>query len=206
MTFEVALIDHYDSFTYNLLDWLYAPGFNIRMVPFDDQENMSRVKQQGLPLVLSPGPNSPESVPQTISLVKEVVGERPILGICLGHQILGHVGGLRLKRVMEPFHGSVRRITLLEKHGIWKDIEDTFEAACYNSLTLEGPALSHSSFSSLSIIARDSEGDVQGIVLEEGSSFPAYGMQFHPESFMGVSLENVRDRWLRQVVEYFENA
>jgi anthranilate synthase/aminodeoxychorismate synthase-like glutamine amidotransferase len=196
---SIAIIDHYDSFTFNLLDWFFGDRLQILRVPYDNAQMMRKVAASEMPLILSPGPKTPKDVPQTLDLVAGVIGKRPVLGICLGHQVLGTIAGLSTVRARKPCHGATRRITAFENSKIFEGLPRSFEAACYNSLTLSGTPKS----TSIKLIAKDDTDEIQGLALELESDYTAFGVQFHPESFMGDELTAIRDNWLMQVQAYF---
>src|SRR5688572_30515727 len=97
---RVALIDHYDSFTFNVLDWLAAgtPPLDVRYVAGDDAAALAALASAPCPLVLSPGPRAPADAPATLSLLQALLGKVPILGVCLGHQMLAHAAGAAVVR------------------------------------------------------------------------------------------------------------
>lgn len=198
---EYAFIDHYDSFSYNLLDWLAdSPGpFKMRHVHFDDASAVRKVAGQSLPIVLGPGPNQPSDVLASLNLCKSQLGQVPILGICLGHQILGTALGGRVKRAQHPFHGSVRSLVAREKGMVFAQ-GVKLSVASYNSLVIEMPQDT--------LIRRPILNEWHEIeMLEWGApgSWPAVGVQFHPESFMSQGVEPLRRWFLEQVELYYSS-
>ena len=178
---RVALIDHYDSFTFNVLEWLAATGeCDVVHVPFDDPEAIAAVVDARLPLVLSPGPRAPADVPTTLALAHTQLGRVPILGVCLGHQILGALAGAQIVPARAPWHGTTRTIVPSDATSPLAPL-GPFRAAIYNSLVLDAATLP----APWRVIARCAEqGDVQAIARIVPGEAPALGVQFHPESFL----------------------
>lgn len=195
---RLALIDHYDSFTFNVLDWLVGSvndRVDVVYVPYDSPAAVAAVEREGLPLVLSPGPKSPGDAPQTLALISRNLGRVPILGICLGHQLLAHNAGARIVRAASPFHGTKIRV-----RGVSRDIlagmPPVFAVATYNSLTIDAATLP----SAWEILARSEEHhEVQVIAWKRPNTPPAYGLQFHPESFLSQHSDILRSNWLQIV-------
>lgn len=193
---RLALIDHYDSFTFNVLDWLVGPvddRIEVLYVPYDSPEAVAEVEREGLPLVLSPGPKRPEDAPQTLGLVSRNLGRVPILGLCLGHQMLAHVAGARVVHAAKPCHGTSIKIQTIAKE-ILAGVPDEFEVATYNSLTVEASDLPPAW--EVLAVSQDFQ-EVQVISWSCPGAAPAYGLQFHPESFLSQHSEIIRANWLR---------
>jgi anthranilate synthase/aminodeoxychorismate synthase-like glutamine amidotransferase len=181
MVHDVLLIDHYDSFTRNVLGWL-DPGdglLRIRTIAFDDPQAMESAALSSAPLILSPGPRHPSDAAPTLALVAKRLGSAPIIGICLGHQLLAVHAGARIARDPAPFHGSTRAITPAAS-AIFRGISQPFAAAVYNSLTVDPQSIP----SPWIIAATGPLGEVQAIAFEPPHAAPAYGLQFHPESYL----------------------
>jgi anthranilate synthase/aminodeoxychorismate synthase-like glutamine amidotransferase len=191
---QIGFIDHYDSFSFNVIDWLREPGVEILYAAYDDADAMRRIATAGCPLVLSPGPGRPEDVGPTLALVKALRGKVPIFGICLGHQILGYLDGAEIKRSTAPFHGSARRILVDHAQGILHDMKPAFTAAVYHSLVVDRDSLPDC----WKILAHDDLGEIQAMEwTPEPPLAPAFGVQFHPESFMSEDATPILLAWLK---------
>jgi anthranilate synthase/aminodeoxychorismate synthase-like glutamine amidotransferase len=180
---RIALIDHYDSFTYNVLDWLASgpEGLEVACVAYDDARSMAVLAAEPVPLVLSPGPKRPEDAEPTVALVRRLLGRVPIFGVCLGHQILAHVSGATIVRSRDPHHGTTRTITPRAPVApLFAGMPPSFAAATYNSLVVD-PATLAPGWRQTAVCDR---GECQGLAYEPAGSAPAYGVQFHPESYL----------------------
>lgn len=200
---QIGFIDHYDSFSHNLIDWLLGldPSLKLLYARWDVPHELDQIRRSNVPIVVSPGPGSPEAVVPTLNLLKESVGVRPVLGVCLGHQILGRVLNIAIKRVHRPVHGST---VLVEKSSqpsrTLVGMPQTFYAAVYNSLCLdvaEGESRPKSSHDlGWVVTARAQDGQVMGIETTSGPL--AAGLQFHPESFLSGDTSPVGRAWLAE--------
>ena len=177
---DVVLIDHYDSFSFNVLDWLERGGFAVRRVMCDDAAAMSKLAAPGLatpPLVISPGPRHPDAYPMTLAVMQRALGRLPMLGICLGHQMMGRLAGAAVVQGRSPFHGTTRSVRF--EHG------EVMEVGVYHSLAVDPNGIK----APWHVTARCLEtGDVMGIEYR-GSGARAIGWQFHPESFLTTKSE-----------------
>lgn len=207
---EIVFIDHYDSFSYNVIEWIrknLPQHWNISTVYCDDQKSLSRLTTNPRPMVLSPGPGRPESYPYTIALVRKSLGRAPLLGICLGHQILGVIGDAPVIRSKAPFHGSCRNIVMTTPlFGI--DRGTLPPVAVYHSLVVDATKLQPP----WRVLGTDSLGEVAALewpgTLEcsgHGSPggnnlWPAVGLQFHPESYMSLQSEYLIQGWFNRDV------
>lgn len=198
----MTLIDHYDSFTFNVIEWLTAadPTIEVRYVAYDDAEGMARLRAHPTPIVISPGPKRPEDAPQTLAIVQELLGIVPILGICLGHQMLGHLAGAAVIRSAAPFHGTTRTIkpTADAAAGLMSGMTPGFKAAVYHSLVVHPAGLK----SPWQITAVDDLGEVQGLARVVDGEAPAFGVQFHPESFLSQNADRLRANWLEAIASW----
>ena len=168
------LIDNYDSFTYNLFHFLGELGAEVEVRRNDAlavQEAMD-LKPEGI--VLSPGPCDPDQAGICLDLVAAATGQRPILGVCLGHQSIGQAFGGRVVRAEAPMHGKISTVRNDGK-GLFEGLPERFEATRYHSLTVERDSLPDC----LEVTAECDDGIIMGLRHKE---FPIHGVQFHPES------------------------
>lgn len=174
------MIDNYDSFVYNLARYLQELGEQVELVRNDriTAEEIERQMQDGKleGLILSPGPKSPADCGNCREIVRKLAGRIPILGVCLGHQIIGHVFGAKIRKGVRPMHGKVTAITT-EGKGLFAGLPRTYQVTRYHSLVV-----SEENFPSwLQIDARAEDGAVMAIRHRE---LPVYGIQFHPEAVL----------------------
>ncbi len=196
---EVVLIDHYDSFSFNVLDWLEQGGLSVRRVACDDDAAMralTRADGSSTPLVVSPGPRHPDAYPLTLQVLQRALGRTPILGICLGHQMLGRLSGAAIVPGKAPHHGSVRGISLTrDGTSLTPGAPEAWRAAVYNSLVVDPAALSPD----WRVTARcDETGEVMGLARVAPGAV-AVGWQFHPESFMSEHGQTLLAAWTRSI-------
>lgn len=202
---RMALIDHYDSFSHNVLDWLVAdtealpPRVEVVRVNFDDDEGIQMVAASSWPLVLSPGPHSPEVTPTTQQLISTKLGQVPILGVCLGAQQLAYAAGARIIRSYQPLHGSTIDVVVHRDARILRGLKAPWRVTSYNSLVIDAETLPEP----WSLNARCQQRDeVQAISYEVADQAPAYGLQFHPEAFLSEQSEVLRRNWLNICAEF----
>jgi len=204
---RIAFIDHYDSFSDNVIDWLLSASDVLAIERFfaDDPQLIPAVKSLQIPTVFSPGPKSPVDLENSVILARELMGHVPLLGICLGHQIFAHSTGVRIVRSAHPFHGSTRSIcienaTFTSFGNIYSGSPMIFEAGTYNSLVVDPDSIGDRG----TIAARcECCREVQACVwhcTETGSgvshSWPAWSVQYHPESFLSKSSEYLLKAWM----------
>lgn len=171
---RILLLDNYDSFTYNLVHYLLELGAAVDVVR-NDATTPAAIQQGGWHgVVVSPGPGEPKNAGITCSLIRELAGNLPIFGVCLGHQAIGEVFGGKVVRAPAPMHGKVSDITH-RGEGVFHKLPSPFRATRYHSLVVERATLPDS----LAITAETDDGCIMGL---EHRSFPIHGVQFHPES------------------------
>ncbi len=172
----LALIDNYDSFTYNLVQYFGELGADIRVFRNDQVSLDELVALEPDHLVISPGPGEPiKDDGISAEAIRHFTGKIPVLGVCLGHQCLGAVYGGRVERAPRLMHGKTSRI-IHDRQGIFKDIPTPFEAMRYHSLVVYEPVPAD-----LKVIASTVEGEIMGL---KHRQHPTYGVQFHPESIL----------------------
>lgn len=172
----LALIDNYDSFTYNLVQYLGELGADIRVFRNDQVSLNELIALKPDHLVISPGPGEPiKDGGVSPDAIKHFTGKIPVLGVCLGHQCLGAVYGGKVDRAPRLMHGKTSPVTH-NGQGVFKDIPSPFEAMRYHSLVVYEPIPSE-----LEIVAQTSEGEIMAL---KHKQHPTYGVQFHPESIL----------------------
>jgi anthranilate synthase component 2 len=176
-TMRLLMIDNYDSFTYNLVQYLGELGAEVDVVRNDAADVDALMARAGDGLVISPGPGTPDDAGVSVAAVQKfgAVGI-PVLGVCLGHQSIGVAFGARIVRAQSIMHGKISQITH-DEQGIFHGLRPCFEATRYHSLVIEESSIP----SSLEISARTDDGEIMGV---RHRSLPIEGVQFHPESIM----------------------
>jgi len=173
---RVLLLDNYDSFTYNLLQYLAELGAEV-LVYRNDAISVEEIERLGPErLVISPGPGTPERAGVSVEAVKRLGPRLPILGVCLGHQAIGYAYGGRVVRAPEPMHGKTSEIHHWGR-GLYRGVSNPFVATRYHSLVVERESLP----SCLELTAWTADGLVMGLRHRE---HPVEGVQFHPESIL----------------------
>ena len=172
----MLVIDNYDSFTYNLVQYLGELGETVR-VERNDEITLDEIEaMQPDKLMVSPGPCSPNEAGISCAVIERFAGRIPLFGVCLGHQCLGQVYGGRVVRADRLMHGKTSSIHH-RGEGIFKGMPNPFEATRYHSLIVERASLPDC----LRITAETDEGEIMGL---QHVTDPVYGVQFHPESIL----------------------
>ena len=171
---KIILIDNYDSFTFNLYHYLSSLKVNVDVIRNDQITSKEIIKRKYNKIVISPGPGNPSQSGNCLKIVKSLYKKIPILGVCLGHQIIGQVFGSKIVQARKPMHGKTSRI-ISKKTGILKNLPKTFEATRYHSLIIDKKSLSKD----LEITAETKDGLIMGI---QHKKYQVHGVQFHPES------------------------
>ena len=172
----ILMIDNYDSFTYNLVQYLGELGEELVVKRNDEMTaaGVKRLKPSGI--VISPGPGRPSDAGVSSELIRTFAGKIPILGVCLGHQCIGEVYGGEVVRAKRPMHGKTSRI-FHAKGGLFKGLPEPFGATRYHSLIVKREGFP----SALTVTAWTSEREIMGL---QHRRLPVYGVQFHPESIL----------------------
>ena len=171
---KIILIDNYDSFTFNLYHYLSSLKVNVDVIRNDQISSKEILKKKFNKIVISPGPGNPNQSGNCLKIVKSLYKKIPILGVCLGHQIIGQVFGSKIVQAKKLMHGKTSKI-ISKKTGILKNLPKTFEATRYHSLIIEKKSLSEN----LKITAETEEGLIMGV---QHKVYNIHGVQFHPES------------------------
>jgi anthranilate synthase/aminodeoxychorismate synthase-like glutamine amidotransferase len=172
----VLMIDNYDSFTFNLVQYLGELGTEVRVFRNDE---LSVEKIESLSpshIVISPGPCTPNEAGITLQTIERLAGRIPILGVCLGHQAIGQAFGGKVVRAKRVMHGKTSRIRH-DENGIFRQIPNNFVATRYHSLVVERETLP----ACLTITAESEDGEIMGL---RHSGLAVEGVQFHPEALL----------------------
>ena len=175
----ILMIDNYDSFTYNLVQYLYMLNQEIVVHRNDRITVNEALELKPDCIIISPGPGRPEDAGIIIDLIKAAAGRIPILGVCLGHQAIGSAFGAKVISAKQIMHGKVSEVEHDGK-GIFTRINSPLKAVRYHSIALDESSLPDC----LEVSARTPDGEVMGI---RHKDFPIEGIQFHPESVMTTS-------------------
>ncbi len=168
----MLIVDNYDSFVFNVARYFEELGERVFVKRNDD---VAKNDLKAKAIVISPGPCAPRQAGQSMDIVRECSGQIPILGICLGHQVIGDVFGGRVVRAKHPMHGDSSEIT----HGgtdIFEGLPQRFSVGRYHSLIVEDV-----DGTMLDVTATSEDGEIMGL---RHRTHPTYGVQFHPESIM----------------------
>ena len=171
---KILLIDNYDSFTFNLYHYISSLDAKVDVIRNDKINTKSILKKKYNKIVISPGPGNPNQSGNCLDIVKKLYKKIPILGVCLGHQIIGQVFGCKIVQAKKLMHGKTSKIRSLDL-GILKKLPKNFEATRYHSLIIDKKSLSKD----LMITAYSEDSVIMGIMHKK---YNVHGVQFHPES------------------------
>ena len=172
----ILLIDNYDSFTYNVYQAVANLGHPLQVVR-NDRINLAEIAAGNYEaIIISPGPGTPDDAGLSKEIVREFAGKLPILGICLGHQVIGEVFGGNVVRAPQPVHGKTTEVAH-QGDGLYTDLPQPFTAGRYHSLIVEESSLPQC----LEVTARNEENLIMGL---RHRQFNVQGVQFHPESIL----------------------
>ena len=171
---KIILIDNYDSFTFNLYHYLSSLKVSVDVIRNDEITSSEIIKKKYSKIVISPGPGNPNQSGNCLKIVKTLYKKMPILGVCLGHQIIGQVFGSKIIQAKKLMHGKTSKI-FSKKIGILKNLPKKFDATRYHSLIIDKKSLSKD----LEITAETENGLIMGV---RHKKYHVHGVQFHPES------------------------
>ncbi len=170
----IVVIDNYDSFVENLARYVRELGHETQVVR-NDKMSVADIEQLNPShIILSPGPCAPNQAGICLAIVEHFTGKKPILGVCLGHQVIAQAFGANITKAQQPMHGKTSKITH-QQQGIFLGIETPLTVARYHSLIAENMPVC------LKITAYSAEGEVMALAHRD---YPIFGVQFHPESFL----------------------
>jgi anthranilate synthase/aminodeoxychorismate synthase-like glutamine amidotransferase len=172
----VLMIDNYDSFTYNLVQYLAELGHEVRVHRNDEITVAAAAALAPRAIVISPGPSAPEHAGISLELIERLAGRVPILGVCLGHQAIGQVFGGRVVRAKRVMHGKVSQVRH-DGEGVFRGLPPEVTVTRYHSLAVERESLP----ACLQITAESEDGEIMGV---RHRDFAVEGVQFHPEALL----------------------
>ncbi|CAN7184038.1 aminodeoxychorismate/anthranilate synthase component II [Pseudorhodoferax sp. LjRoot39] len=176
MAQKLLMVDNYDSFTFNLVQYFGELGAEVEVFRNDEIDIAGVAARQPDLLVISPGPCSPAEAGISVEAIRHFAGKLPILGVCLGHQSIGAAFGGQIVRAQQLMHGKTSEITTT-REGVFADLPERFTVNRYHSLAIARdncPA-------ALAVTARTEDGEIMGVRHKE---LPIQGVQFHPESIL----------------------
>lgn len=175
----ILMIDNYDSFTYNLVQYLGEMGQKL-VVRRNDEVTLAEVKRmRPKRIVISPGPGAPKDAGVSSSVIRELGPTTPVLGVCLGHQCIGEVFGAKVVLAPRVMHGKTSEIHHVGR-GLFKGLPNPFTATRYHSLVIEPKSMPKS----LELTAWTDKNEIMGVAHKK---YPVVGVQFHPESILTES-------------------
>jgi anthranilate synthase/aminodeoxychorismate synthase-like glutamine amidotransferase len=191
MSLRLLLVDNYDSFTWNLVQYLGELGAEVEVFRNDEIDVAGIRDRAPDALVLSPGPCTPDEAGVTLSALSALSGELPILGVCLGHQAIGQAFGGKVVRNFRIVHGKASPV-LHGGAGMYAGVPSPFEAGRYHSLVVERETLP----ASLEVTSWTDEGEIMGL---RHRALDVEGVQFHPESILTLEGKRLLGNWLGRI-------
>lgn len=185
----ILVIDNYDSFTYNLVQLLAGLGAHVDVRRSDAVDAAGVVALDPAGIVVSPGPCGPADARNSPAIIRELAGHCPVLGVCLGHQVIAHVFGARVEPAPAPAHGKTTLVSH-DSQGVFTNVPNPFEAGLYHSLAVVQESLP----ADLVVTAQSDTGVIMGLRHKE---MPLEGVQFHPESILTEHGHMILSNFLR---------
>ncbi len=178
---KLVMLDNYDSFTYNLVQYFAELGADVTVVRNDEVSIADIEKLQPDKIVISPGPCTPKEAGISVETILHFAGKIPLLGVCLGHQSIAHAFGGNIVRAKQIMHGKVSAVHH-QNQGVFKDLNNPFTATRYHSLVIEQASLPEC----LEVTAwtQDEQGEIDEIMGVRHTELNIEGVQFHPESIL----------------------
>ena len=186
----MVVIDNYDSFTYNLVQYLGMLGAKLKVYRNDEIDLAGLEALQPSHLIISPGPCSPKEAGISVAAIRHFAGRIPILGVCLGHQSMGEAFGGRVIRAPRLMHGKTS-LVYHDGRDIFQGIPSPFEATRYHSLIVERETLPEC----LEVSAQTAVGEIMGL---RHKQYAIFGVQFHPESILTVEGMNILQNFIKR--------
>jgi len=187
----VLMIDNYDSFTYNIVQYCRELGADLKIIR-NDEMSIEEIKNLNPEkIILSPGPSTPNEAGVTLEVIKEFADTTPIFGICLGHQSIAQAFGAKIVRAKNMMHGKTSQIHIDAKTDIFKEVPKEFRVTRYHSLTVKKESVPEN------ILLTSHSKDDDEIMSLQIKDKHIYGVQFHPESIMSEHGHKILDNFLK---------
>lgn len=186
----IVVIDNYDSFTYNLVQYVRELGHSVRIFR-NDQVTLRELEELPIShLIVSPGPATPNDAGISMDAISLFTGKVPVLGVCLGHQAIGQVFGGRIVKAKQMMHGKTSMIRY-QDNPVFEQLPNPFRGTRYHSLVIEPDSLP----SCLDVIAWSEDGEIMGV---QHKDYAVTGLQFHPESILTEGGKQMIQNFLQQ--------
>lgn len=187
----ILMIDNYDSFTYNIVQYCLELGADLRVIRNDAMTIEEIEKLNPEKIIISPGPATPNEAGISLELIEHFKGKKPILGICLGHQAIAQAFGAKIIRAKNLMHGKTSRVKIVKDSQIFRDIPHEFTATRYHSLVVEKESIPDA------LIPTSYSIDDEEIMSIDVKGYDIYGVQYHPESIMSEHGHDIIDNFLK---------
>ena len=187
----VLMIDNYDSFTYNIVQYCRELGADLRVIR-NDEMTVEQIAGLGAEkIILSPGPSTPDEAGVTLEVIERFAGETPIFGICLGHQSIAQAFGGEVIRAKRMMHGKTSQVKVAAESPIFREVPEEFRATRYHSLTVNPVNLPDRV---IPTAYSTDDGEIMALQIRD---LPIFGVQFHPESIMSEYGHEMLDNFLK---------
>lgn len=191
---KIILIDNYDSFTFNLYQYLLEISDHTVDVKRNDKVDVEDIQAYDA-IVLSPGPGLPRDAGNMPAIIEKYKSAKPMLGVCLGHQAIGESYGARLVNMDTVYHGVDAALTILESKGLFEQIPDGIRVGRYHSWTIQ----KESTPDDIVVTAEDDLGEIMALRHRKD---PVYGVQFHPESILTPNGKEILSNFLNEAARF----
>ncbi len=185
----ILMIDNYDSFTYNIVQYCLELGANLKVIRNDEMSVDDIKKLNPEKIIISPGPSTPKEAGVSVEVIKKI--QKPILGVCLGHQSIAYAFGGEIIRAKNLMHGKTSNIKIIKEDDIYKGLPESFRVTRYHSLVVNPKELPEN------IIPTSYSLDDNEIMSLRVKNKPIYGVQFHPESIMSQYGKEIINNFLK---------
>jgi anthranilate synthase component 2 len=187
----ILMIDNYDSFTYNIVQYCLELGADLKVIRNDELTVEEIEKLNPEKIIISPGPATPNEAGVSLEVIEHFQEDKPMLGICLGHQSIAQVFGGDVIRAKRMMHGKTSMINSVKETPIFKDLPKTFQATRYHSLVVDQETVPET----IEVTAySEDDGEIMALQVKDK---PIYGVQFHPESIMSDFGHEMLDNFLK---------
>lgn len=187
----VLMIDNYDSFTYNIVQYFKELGADLKVIRNDEMTVEEIEALHPEKIIISPGPSTPNEAGVSLEVIRRLGDRIPILGICLGHQAIGQAFGAKVERAENMMHGKTSKMQIAKESPIFKDVPKEFTATRYHSLIVNKDSVPSC------IIPTAFSADDKEIMALEVEGKPIYGVQFHPESILSEYGHKIFENFLK---------